>query len=442
MMHEKRFGFAGAIAALFILASVGAFAADDAPAGQAATFARDVAPILQKHCQTCHRPGESAPMSLLSYEEARPYAKSIAKMVEEKKMPPWHADPAFGHWANERKLSAEETQKILTWARSGAPLGNPADLPAPLKFAQGWSMGEPDKIIYMADKEYTVKADVEDQYQFFTIDPELKEDVWAEAVEPRAGNPAVVHHIIVMAVPPKEGLRGGLDGGSGWLSAMAPGRPADVFGDGKAKLIKAGSKIIFQMHYHKEKGVEMKDRSMVGLRLAKSPVDQVVSNVGLSYRGIDIQPGETKSLTVEREFQQDVHFLTVMPHMHLRGRSMRVTAFYPGGKEETLLNVPAYDFNWQTTYLFQDPKAIPAGTRVRVDSVYDNSKNNPANPNPAAEVRGGEKTTDEMMIAFIDYTVDAESLKAGKRVEAKPTIAISGDGEKAKAKEKKEVSAR
>jgi mono/diheme cytochrome c family protein len=426
-MKFSRFFSALAVCMFFAAGLSSANAADDAPAPGTPTFSKDIAPILQANCQTCHRPGETAPMSLLSYNEARPWVKSIVQAVESRQMPPWHADPAHGKWANERKLTDAQIDTIVKWAKAGAPEGNPADLPAPLKFTTGWTIGEPDKVIYISEKDYVVKADVEDQYQFFTVDPGFTEDVWVEAVEPRAGNPAIVHHIIVAAIDPKKGMRGGLDDGPGWLSAMAPGRPADVFGDGKAKLITAGSRIIFQMHYHKEKGVEAADRSMVGLRFAKDPVDKVVNNVGLSFQQIRLAPGQSDVFyTVERTFQQDVHFLTVMPHMHLRGRSMRVTAFYPEGKSETLLNVPQYDFNWQTTYIFQEPKAIPAGTRVRVESTYDNSANNPHNPDPAVEVRRGQKTTDEMMIAFIDYTVDEEKILAGKRVEPLPPLRPDG----------------
>lgn len=416
-----------AVSLLAFAIAAPAFAADDAPAPGVPTFSKDIAPIFQANCQVCHRPGETAPMSLLTYGEARPWAKSIAKAVESREMPPWHADPAHGKWANERKLTDAEIETILKWTRSGAPEGNPADLPPAREFTTGWTIGEPDHVIYISDKDYVVKADVEDQYQIFAVDPGFTEDLWVEAVEARPGNPAVVHHIIVMAIDPKKGLKGGLDGGSGWLTAMAPGRPADIFGDGKAKFIPAGSRIAFQMHYHKEKGFEATDRSMVGLKLAKAPVDKAVNNAGLSYRNIRIAPGQSDLLlTVDRTFQQDVHFLAVMPHMHLRGRSMRITAFYPGDESEILLNVPNYDFNWQTTYAFAETKAIPAGTRIRVESVYDNSANNPHNPDPTVEVRSGQKTTDEMMIAFIDYTVDEENVLAGKRVEALPTTDEKG----------------
>jgi len=198
------------------------------------TFARDVAPIFQKHCQACHRPGEAAPMSLLSYEDARPYAKSIAKNVEARVMPPWHADTAVGEWANDRRMSEKEIQTVVNWGREGAPMGNPADLPKPLEFTDGWNIGVPDKIVYIADKEFTIGADVEDKYQIFVVNPQFKEDQWIEAVEVRPGNRAVVHHLLVMAIDPKDGIKMATESGGGWLGSMAPGRQADHYGNGLA----------------------------------------------------------------------------------------------------------------------------------------------------------------------------------------------------------------
>ncbi|MBI3736157.1 hypothetical protein HY256_06555 [Candidatus Sumerlaeota bacterium] len=411
-----------------VIAGLCAFAkADDAPAPAVPTFARDVAPIFQKHCQACHRPGEAAPMALLTYEDARPWAKAIAKNVEARVMPPWHPDPAIGEWANDRRMSEAEIKTVAGWARGGAPMGDPADLPAPLEFTPGWNIGEPDKIIYISDKDYNLAADIEDKYQNFVVNPGFKEDVWIQAVEARPGNRAVVHHLLVMTIDSKDGIMKATQSGGGWLGSMAPGRQADIFEPGKARFIRAGSWIGFEVHYHKEKGIEAADRSMVGIKFAKAPVEQALSNMRLHFEGIKIPPGAPDyRLAFEEEFQQNVHFLTIMPHMHMRAQTMRVTAVFPGGAEETLLNVPHYDFNWQTTYYLKKPKAIPAGTRIRVEASYDNSTANPSNPDPTAEVIAGQKTTDEMMVAFIDYTVDGEDIRAGKRMDTLPTKSVSG----------------
>ena len=190
-------------------------------------------------------------MSLLTYEDARPWAKSIAGNVESRTMPPWHADPSVGEWANDRRLSDAEIQTVVGWARSGVAMGDPADLPPPREFTPGWNIGVPDKIIYISRKEFTVRAEVEDQYQIFLVDPGFTEDVWIEAVEARPGNPAVVHHLLVMTIDPQDGIQKATESGGGWLGSMAPGRQADFFNGGKAKFIRAGSKIGFEVHYHK-----------------------------------------------------------------------------------------------------------------------------------------------------------------------------------------------
>lgn len=400
--------------------------ADDTASAETPTFARDVAPIFQAHCQGCHRPGESAPMSLLSYEDARPWAKSIAKAVATGQMPPWFADPAVGKWANDRRLAPEEIDAVVRWARGGAPMGDPADLPEPRAFSEGWNIGVPDQIVHIALRPITIAADVEDEYRYFLVNPKFTEDVWIEAVEARPGNPSVVHHMLAKAVEPAKGVVDPETDAVGWIGSMTPGRPPDEFGEGLARFIKAGSLIGFEVHYHKEKGVAVTDHSMLGLRFAKGPVRQALNNMRIHWDKFRIPPERADyRLVFEERFQQDVHFHTIMPHMHTRARSMRVTAVYPDAREEVLLNVPRYDFNWQLTYRFAEPHAIPAGTNIRVEASYDNSPANPHNPDPTVEVISGEATTDEMMVAFIDYTVDAENLFEGKRVEPLPSLDVS-----------------
>lgn len=401
--------------------------ADDTNSPSAPTFARDVAPIFQKHCQDCHRPGETAPMSLLSFEDSRPWAKSIAKVVESRTMPPWHADPSIGEWSNDRRLTEKEIATITQWANSGAPMGDAAHLPPPREFATGWSIGEPDQIVYISTKDIAIAADIEDEYRYFMVNPKFTEDMWVESVELRPGNPAVVHHLLAKAVDLKAGVVDPETDSVGLLGSMSPGRPPDQFGNGFARFIKAGSVIGFEVHYHKEKGIAATDRSMIGFKFAKGPIAKTMYNMRFHFIDFRIPPGDPDyRLAFEQEFQQNVQLHTIMPHMHMRAQTMRVTAITPDAREEVLLNVPKYDFNWQTTYYLKQPKSLPAGSRIRVEAAYDNSTNNPFNPDPTAEVLNGEATTDEMMVAFMDYTVDEEDIPAGKVATTLPLKRISG----------------
>ncbi len=388
--------------ALFI-AAVGVLAsgarADDAAS---LTYNRDIAPIFQHNCQTCHHPGTGTPMSLMSYDEVRPWVKSIRKNVGEKTMPPWYADPQYGHFKNDRRMSQAEQDKVVAWVNQGAAAGDPKDHPAPMTFKDGWLIGEPDVILYLP-VEYEVPADVEDEYKYFNVPTNFTEDKWAEAVECRPGNFAVVHHII--ATP---------------IGGFAPGLQPSVFdpGSGEARLIKAGTVVNVQMHYHKEKGVTAKDRSMIGIRFAKGPIKKNVRTDGIFNVKFAIPPNDGNfPVDSEYVFERDSHLTGLMPHMHLRGKDMKYTAVYPDGKQEVLLFVPKYDFNWQINYELAQPKAVPKGTKILVNAHFDNSKNNPANPDPSKTVRFGQPTTDEMMIGWFHYTLDEEDVAAGKIIE-------------------------
>lgn len=416
-------------------------------ASAAVTFAKEVAPIMQAHCQECHRPGEGAPMSLLSYEEARPWAKSIKKAVETRAMPPWHADPTIGKWKNDRSLSQSEIETLVGWVDAGAPLGNPADLPPPRKFVTGWKNGEPDMIFKMP-KEQVLSTDLDDEHRYVMIPTGLTEDRWVKSVEVRPGNVNVVHHVIIFttnggalrkAAAERGAGRGlalrrasrgdGSTGVGGGLGGYAPGALRPPLADGYGIRLPANSVLVLQMHYHKEKGQEATDRTSIGVRFCTAPVTHQLRSAPIMDRWLAIPPGDPNyeadsSFTVPA----DVTIRTIMPHMHLRGKDMRVTAVYPNGQSKDLLFVPNYDFNWQTIYEAADPITVPKGTRLSVKAHFDNSAGNPHNPDPTQRVRWGQPTTSEMMIAFVGYELVDEKAKTALPDEADPHVEESGSG--------------
>jgi mono/diheme cytochrome c family protein len=433
-----------------------------------ATFSKDVAPIFFKNCAECHRPGEAAPMSLLSYKDARPWARSIKEKVVTREMPPWHADPHFGQFSNDRRLSQRDIDTISAWVDGGAAEGNPKDLPPAPKFVEGWSIGKPDLVLSMAE-EFTLDAKGPDEYQYFEIPTNFTEDKYVQFAEARPGNRKIVHHIIAFVQPPPKGgqpqpkmtkeeiekyreqmekesifYRDGFlmrmktdvpvyddgcalpSGGSGFrrdgggqdnfqgdlLAGFAPGMNATYLEPGSVKRIPAGSKIVFQLHYSKSSGKIEKDRSMIGLIFAKEPPDKHVFTHPISNNYFKVPPGaENHRVTACWTTKDDIHLITMMPHMHLRGAAMEFKAFYPDGRSEVLLNVPNYSFSWQTVYYTKKSLAIPKGTRIVVTAHFDNSAKNKHNPDPTQAVRFGEPTYDDMMIGWINYTVDSQHLR-------------------------------
>jgi mono/diheme cytochrome c family protein len=379
----------------------------------AVTYSRDIAPIFQARCQECHRPGEVAPMPLLSFDDARPYARSIKKLVEARTMPPWHADPAHGKWKNDPRLSDEEIAKIGSWVDAGAPEGDPKDLPPPRSFTPGWRIGKPD-VVFTIPQEFRVPAEGtvrEVPYKYFMVATGFTEDKWVQAAEARPGNREVVHHILVFVQEPGEqrGLGRGTDLRK-HLCGNAPGNEADVFPPGTAKLIKAGSYLIFQVHYT-PKGKEATDRSSVGLVFAREPPRHRLRVQGVLNSSFRIPPGASDHVVVSRfTSREDSTLWAFMPHMHLRGKSFRYDVVYPDGREETLLNVPRYDFNWQHSYRLAEPLPLPRGSRITCTAVFDNSAANRANPDPKTEVRWGDQTWEEMMIGFVTLTRTSEDL--------------------------------
>lgn len=371
------------------------------------TYSNQISRILQKRCVECHRPGEVAPFALTDYDEVVGWAWMIAEVVQQRRMPPWHADERFGHFANDAHLTDLEREQIASWVEAGAPEGDAADLPAPREFVEGWRIGKPDQVFYMSDTAFSVPAEGEVPYQHFVVDPGFTEDKWIQAAECRIGNRAVVHHIVVATVS-RDGVRSRIQGGlaSDWLAATAPGARPMMLPEGLAKRIPAGSKLVFQMHYTPN-GAPQEDRSSIGLIFADpKAVQREVVTQKAANRRFQIPPGaDNHEVQATYRFQQDSVMFALFPHMHLRGKSFRYTAKYPNGETEVLLDVPHYDFNWQNAYEFTAAKPMPAGTVLECVAHFDNSKENPANPDPTRTVTWGDQTWDEMMIGYFDMAL-------------------------------------
>jgi peroxiredoxin/mono/diheme cytochrome c family protein len=367
------------------------------------TFAADVAPILQNKCQQCHRPGQVAPFALLDYEQTRGHADTIREVVADRRMPPWHADPRFGHFSNDRSLSARERAILLAWIDQGTPAGDAKQAPAAKTFAEGWGIGKPDYVFKMR-QPYTVAANGVLAYQYFRVPTGFKEDTWIQAAEARPGDRSVVHHILV-SIDDHKGSRSD-DGAEGFFVAYAPGDVPVIYPEGTAKLVPAGSDLIFQVHYTPI-GTEKVDCSSVGLIVAKAPVKHKAMTVGIAQRQFAIPPGDA-NYGVDSTFTlpRGAELLSFFPHMHLRGKSFQYTAVYPNGTTEVLLSVPAYDFGWQSAYRLTEPKRLPRGTRIDCVAHFDNSTKNSANPDPTKTVRWGEQTFEEMMIGYFDCVLD------------------------------------
>lgn len=394
-----------------------------AVAAQAATtptFHKDVAPILQRNCQGCHRPGEAAPMSLLTYDQVRPWAKAIKQSVTLRKMPPWFAESGIGKFHNERRLSDRDIATLTAWADSGAPAGDSKDAPKPLVFTDGWEVGKPDVVFEMA-KAVEIPAQGTIEYTYMVIPTNFKEDRWIQSAEVRPGNRAVNHHVIAFIRPPGSKWfaqypvnepfipkTGGGDGGgmNELLVGYAPGLQASILPVGQAKLIQAGSDIVLQLHYTSN-GTVSTDRSKIGLIFAKAEPKQRVMTMSAMTARFAIPPGaDNHPVESHLTLQHDAQLVSMMPHMHLRGKSFEYRAVYPSGEKELLLRVPKYDFNWQLFYYVAGEKILPKGTRIECTAHYDNSANNPANPDPKAEVRWGDQSWEEMMIGWFDVAFE------------------------------------
>jgi Copper type II ascorbate-dependent monooxygenase, C-terminal domain len=390
------------------------------------TFYKNVLPILQDHCQSCHRPHEVAPMPLETYEQTRPWANAIVHAVEMKMMPPWFADPRYGHFANDSSLTDQQIATIVTWARAGAPAGDIHDAPVPKKWAEGWNIPQPDFVLKMP-KPVRIPASGEVEYTYEIVPTHFVEDRWVQMSEFRPGSPAHVHHAVVYIRPPDsqwlrhapvgepftastltdpEERRQAHETTSDLLLVYAPGSSPDEWPDGMAKFVPAGSDLIFQMHYTTN-GTADEDQTGIGLVFAKATPKQRVITLQLNNHALIIPPGaDDFRVEVQGTLPNDATLLSLFPHMHLRGKRFEYDIVHDDGSAEVLLRVN-YHFHWQLSYRLAEPRLLKAGAKLRAIAWYDNSRNNPHNPDPEKTVTWGDQTSDEMMVGFFDVAVPA-----------------------------------
>ncbi|MBL8219917.1 MAG: thiol-disulfide isomerase [Bryobacterales bacterium] len=368
----------------------------------APTFYRDVLPLLAAKCQTCHRPGEAAPMPLLTYAQTRPWAKAIRESVATRRMPPWHADNTVARYSNDLSLTNEQRAVFTAWVDAGAPEGNAADAPKPKPFTDGWRIAKPD-VVFSLPEPYEVPAKGTIDYQYFTVSTHFTEDRWIEMAEVRPTARRVVHHAIVtVRAPDERGWYGGQ-----FLAGYAPGAAPQIWKPGVARLIPAGSELIFQMHYTAS-GKTVTDRTQVGLVFAKHPPRERAVAMRAVNTWFAIPPGEANhKVEAVASIREPLKLAAIRPHMHLRGKAFEVKAVLPDGTSRMVLKVPRYDFHWQPYYYLETPLSLPAGARLECTAWYDNSANNPRNPAPEETVRWGEQSWEEMMIGWFDVLLPA-----------------------------------
>ena len=399
-----------------------------------ATFYRDVVPILQERCQACHRAGEIGPMPLGAYAEVRPFAAAIKNAVVTRKMPPWFAESSVGRFHNDPSLSQREIDTLVRWADGGATAGDPKDAPPPRQFADGWNIGTPDVVLEMP-QAYDVPAAGTIEYTYVIVPTGFKEDTWITAAEVRPGNRAVMHHATIFMRPrestwlrkypvgqpfvPAEQIRNEstptpaatTNAGAGALDepivGYVPGRPERRLRPGYGVLIPAGADLIFQLHYTAN-GKVTPDKSRIGFVLAKNrPAMHVLRVAAANDRFVIPAGADNYAVSGALALNVDGELLEAYPHMHLRGKSMKLSAIYPNGEREDLLNVSRYDFNWQLTYEMAEPKRVPKGTILTAVGTFNNSASNRFNPDASKEVRWGDQSWEEMMVGFFQIAVPA-----------------------------------
>ncbi len=410
------------------------------------TYTKDIAPIVIDHCALCHHPGTTAPFTITSYKEARPWAKSIKEKVVARIMPPWGADPHYGKFKNDPHLTDQQIATIAAWVDGGAPEGNPKDMPAIPVVAQGWHIGKPDMVLEM-EEPFEVPPDKEIDMQYFILDPHFTEDKWVQAAEIVEGNTKVVHHATVFILDPDDKtfrprdqqFPGVVDMPAWQFKPPAPyratevekklgvaevrthepfanighGEPSRGFPPGTAKLIKAGSKVVLQIHYSPAGTVQM-DRSKVGLVFCKTPPTHELFQLSVVNMNFKVPARDSNyEVKSEADFLQDVTIYSLQPHMHLRGKDMTYTLVYPDGRQEILLKVPRFDYGLQFWYELAEPKAVPKGSKLLVDAHFDNSAANKLNPDPNVDVPRGLYTTNEMMNGHVNMSVDAMIVSPG-----------------------------
>ncbi|MCA8991623.1 MAG: redoxin domain-containing protein [Planctomycetaceae bacterium] len=380
------------------------------------TYSNQISRIFQQRCVECHRDGEIAPFTLTSYDDVYGWGEMIAEVVKEQRMPPWHALPSeVGHFSNDRSMTKEEKDLIMQWVKDGCPEGDATQLPEPKTYTEGWNLPhEPDVVFNMRDKPFTVPADAGPQgvaYQNFWVDPGFKEDKWISAADVRPGNRAVVHHIIVYGHPEGRGK-----GPADFLFAYVPGLRLSPLPAGSAKKIAAGSMLRFQVHYTPIGSVQ-EDLSSVGLIFTNpDEITHVVKTMEVAEHRFELQPN-TDDQEVKAESKKSpvpIQLISLSPHMHVRGKTFKYEIELKNGKRKTLLDIPHYDFNWQTQYRFADPIEVPAGARMICTATYDNTAKNLANPDPNKLVTWGDQSWDEMMIGYFDVLLPANEKTLGK----------------------------
>ena len=377
------------------------------------TFYKDILPVLQNHCIECHRKGEIGPFAMNNYDEVVGWADTMMETIDDGRMPPWHADPEHGKFKNQRHMSTDDKELLRSWIEAGAPEGNVAESPAPQSYVTGWGLPEePDFVIPMRNRPFVVPSDGVVEYQYFVVNPGFKEDKWIKAAEVIPGNRAVVHHAIVFVRPP-DGVR---FQGIGWLSAYVPGQRAVTLPPGRAKLIPAGSRLVFQMHYTPN-GTEQKDTTKIGLLLAdeNEEITHSVYTLAALDQEFEIPPHATDHEVKAKltRFPTAGELMAVTPHMHFRGKSFRLNAEHSAADDqETLLNVPNYDFNWQHTYYLEQPLDLVDISSINFRAHFDNSEGNPFNPNPDEWVSWGDQTWEEMAVAFFEISEPRKKSKS------------------------------
>lgn len=366
------------------------------------TFCGQVMRVLQRNCIECHHEGDIGPFSLTEYDEVVGWGDMMVEVIDNKRMPPWHADPSVGHFTNARNMPDADKQIMRDWVDQGMPYGKASQLPDPMKFSNGWQLPrEPDRVIEMRARPFTIPADGTVEYQYFVVDPKFEEDVWVHAAEVVPGNRRVVHHSIVFIRPPD----GTQFTGIGWLGAYVPGQRLPATRPNLARRIPAGSRLVFQQHYTPN-GTTQTDITKVGLLFAdEKDITQERLTLTAMDQGFEIKPeeaGQTVKANM-RPIPRGAKLLGIAPHMHFRGNQFTATMFSKDGAED-LLRVPNYDFNWQHNYELAEPLALSSVKDIKTEFVFDNSKANPFNPDPSSYVTWGDQTWEEMAIAFFDVS--------------------------------------
>jgi hypothetical protein len=410
---------AGSFAALLLQASP----AHPQSSPPSPTYYRDVQPILEKHCQNCHRPEEMA-FPLMTYDQAVPRAHAIMKSVIARKMPPWLADPTYGHFANDPSLNVDEIKTLMTWVEGGARAGDPREAPPPLRRAEGWNISPPDAVIEMP-KAVALAPNGDIDYTYEIVPTHFREDRWVQMAELRPSSREHVHHAVAYIRPPDskwlrnapigvpftadtltdaQGRRDAHWTDSDILLVYAPGSSPEMWTAGMAKFIPAGSDLVIQMHYM-AMGRAASDRTAVGIVFAKQPPRQRVLTLQLTNDHFVIPPrADDYRVEARGSLPNDATLLGFFPHMHWRGKRFEYNLIHPDGRIEPLLKV-RWDFEWQLTYQLAQPRPLKAGTVLQAVAWYDNSTNNAHNPDPNEEVRWGEQTYEEMMVGFFDVAV-------------------------------------